>query len=96
MGAPSHPYHHSRRTKRYDLEDFPPDTGCAVSPKCVECPLPLCRYEVPGGIGELTRSPRDEDIRTLRQQGASVAELMERSGLSRRTVFRILAKSPTD
>ena len=94
MGAPSQPYHHSRRTKRYDFEDWPPDTGCAVSPRCVECPLPACRYEVLGGIGTVERLPRDAAIRALRRQGVQITELTASSGLSRRTVFRILAKQP--
>ena len=26
------------------------DDGCEVSPKCLECPLPLCRYDDPQGF----------------------------------------------
>ena len=26
-----------------------PDNGCEVSPSCLSCPLPLCRYDDPQG-----------------------------------------------
>jgi hypothetical protein len=25
------------------------DDGCEVSPSCLSCPLPLCKYDDPGG-----------------------------------------------
>ena len=28
-------------------ESHPPDTGCSVSPSCLCCPLPLCKYDDP-------------------------------------------------
>lgn len=26
------------------------DTGCEASPKCLECPLPICRYDEGGDV----------------------------------------------
>ena len=37
--------------KRYRVAEtgrLPEDTGCEVAPKCLECPLPQCRYDDPG------------------------------------------------
>ena len=30
------------------------DTGCSLSPRCLDCPLPRCRYDEPGGAREQT------------------------------------------
>lgn len=28
-----------------DPAELHPDVGCEVSPRCVECPLPICKYD---------------------------------------------------
>jgi hypothetical protein len=68
------------------------DDGCDVSPSCLTCPLPRCRYEQPGGLRVLFNEARDDDIIELRARGASAAELAGRFGVSRRTVFRVLER----
>jgi len=68
------------------------DTGCGAP--CVaslDCPWPRCRYDVPGGIRVLRNVPRDAGIREARARGESVALIGARYGVSRRTVFRVLA-----
>jgi hypothetical protein len=87
-----------RRATKVDLlEDLLPehmqyrDDGCEVSPTCLSCPLPACRYEVPGGLAALRRRPRDAQMLALHQRGTGVDRLCSQFGLSRRTVFRILA-----
>ena len=69
------------------------DTGCSVSPKCVLCSLPACRYETAGGLSALQRPSRDAEILELRRNGASIAALQSRFGLSKRTIFRIQEKA---
>ncbi len=66
------------------------DSGCDVSPNCLACPLPRCRYEEPGGLRALLNKTRDEQIVTQRATGVPVAEIATRFGVSRRTVFRVL------
>ncbi len=66
------------------------DNGCDVSPTCLACPLPRCRYEEPGGLRALLNKTRDEQIVGQRASGVPVAELAARFGVSRRTVFRVL------
>ncbi len=66
------------------------DDGCEVHPHCLSCPLPRCRYEEPGGLRALLNERRDREIVEQRLRGASVEELADRFGVSRRTVFRVL------
>ncbi len=66
------------------------DDGCDVSPSCLNCPLPRCRYEEPGGLRALLNKTRDKHIVAQRTAGVPVAELATRFGVSRRTVFRVL------
>lgn len=67
------------------------DDGCSVSPSCLDCPLPRCRYEEPGGLRALLNEHRDRQILDLRRRGVSVEELADRFGVSRRTVFRVIS-----
>jgi hypothetical protein len=92
------PGEHRRRPTKVDrLEDLLPehvqyrDLGCEVSATCLNCPLPVCRYEVPGGLAALQRGPRDAELLALHRGGASIEYLCREFGLSRRSVFRILA-----
>jgi len=68
------------------------DDGCDLYPSCLSCPLPRCRYDVPGGVRTLLNKERDHQIRVLREDaGMSVDEIAERFQVSRRTVFRALS-----
>ena len=65
------------------------DDGCEVSPSCLRCPLPQCKYDDPGFLTRLRREQRDKDVVGLLKQGASMRQAAEESGLTERTVFRI-------
>lgn len=86
-----------RPTKVDRMEDLLPeqmqyrDLGCEVSPACLECPLPVCRYEVRGGLPALQRRPRDAELLDAYRKGAGIDLLCRQFSLSRRSVFRILA-----
>ena len=86
-----------RRTKVDLIEDLLPehvqyqDSGCEVSPSCLSCPLPICRYDVRGGLAAIRRQPRDEELLALRRNGTGIDRLCRQFRLSRRSVFRILA-----
>ena len=66
------------------------DDGCEVAPKCLECPLPKCRYDVRGGARTMLNEVRDAEIARLRGEGWSPDDLAARYSVTRRTVFRIL------
>lgn len=71
-----------------------PDTGCNLAPRCLDCPLPRCRYDEPGGARRLLTETRDEEIvRRRATERLSINVLARRYGLSRRSVFRILRKA---
>ena len=67
------------------------DDGCEVSLTCQTCPLERCRYEEPKGLLTIRMRERNSQIIALRDEGASVDEIAERFGLTRRSVFRVLA-----
>jgi len=69
------------------------DTGCDLAPSCLRCPLARCRYDEPGGIRRLLAAPRDEAVLRRRAEGVAIEALAREFRLSRRTVFRILAKA---
>lgn len=72
------------------------DKGCDLFPSCLNCPLPRCRYEEPGGAAALMRSGRDASIiRMADVEGLSVDALAQMFGLSRRTIFRVLRAGRT-
>ncbi len=63
------------------------DDGCEISPRCLECPLPACRYDMPPKrAGALLR---EAELRRLLAEGLTADQAAERMGVSRRTVFRL-------
>ena len=70
------------------------DNGCDLSPSCLKCPLPRCRYDDPGWVLREQRSSRDVAILQMRaKQALTVEELAERFGVSTRTVHRAITRS---
>jgi transposase-like protein len=72
------------------------DTGCDVHPSCLTCPLVRCRYDEPGGVRRVLSDGRDRSIVALQRTGVGVDEIARRYGVSRRTVFRALARSRSE
>ena len=79
--------------------DLPPefchyqDEGCEVGRSCLQCSLPECVLDEPGGQRRWMKKQRDGEIVCLEQQGQSVKELARRFGLSTRTIQRALKKA---
>ena len=70
------------------------DDGCDISPTCLRCPLPKCRYDDPGWLGREAKAKRDSEVLALRQEeGLGPTELAKRFGLSRRTIHRIIREN---
>jgi len=68
------------------------DGGCSLSPTCLRCPLARCRYDEPGGARRMIKGSRDVAVQAFRDDGLAIDTLAQQFGLSRRTVFRILAR----
>lgn len=67
------------------------DDGCDLFAACLTCPLPHCRYDVPGGARAMLNRVRDQEIRRMRHDGGvAVDEIARHFRVSRRTVFRVL------
>lgn len=85
-----------RRRSRVEPDGLPEnqrfrDTGCEVSRKCLECPLPRCKHEDPT-YQYREQDERDAQIAELSAQGMSTALLTKRFGVSPRTVHRAVAR----
>lgn len=91
-GAVGHP----RKDLRLDIlpESYAyRDDGCEVSPSCLRCPLPLCKYDDPNRERREERDRRDEEIADARERERLTApELARRFGVSQRTVFRAIQR----
>jgi hypothetical protein len=68
------------------------DSGCSLHPSCLTCPLLRCRYDEPGGARRLLSGERDRSIRALQRDRVPINSIAARFGISRRTVFRVLAR----
>lgn len=73
------------------------DTGCDLYASCLRCPLAQCQFDVPKRARSRVRlDARDREIALLRERhGAPIAMLAQYYGITRRTVFHILARQRT-
>ena len=67
------------------------DEGCEFNPSCLNCPLPRCIEDEPGGRQRIRKQVRDDKIDDLRRNGKSIAEIAGEFGISKRSVYRALA-----
>lgn len=77
--------------------DLPPeychyqDVGCEFASSCLNCPLPLCVYDEPGGKRRLLKRRRAQEMaRLFTTEGKGLKELAEMFNVSQRTVQRAL------
>lgn len=89
-----------RRDTLPDGVDYP-DDGCDIAPSCLNCPLPVCKWDYPGVTGNNVkrawhRNIRTEAIRRDRAAGMMVKAIMQKHGVSQRTVMRALHDAPND
>jgi hypothetical protein len=64
------------------------DTGCTVAPRCLACPLQVCKYDDPRYFYSGQRAARDGEILRQRDRGRTAPEIAARLGISIRTVAR--------
>ena len=79
--------------------DLPPeycqylDEGCEFSAQCLNCRLPVCVYDEPGGKQRLLKRRRALEMARLhRQENKTVRNLASIFGVSVRTVQRALRR----
>lgn len=77
--------------------DLPPefcrylDEGCEFAESCLNCPLPVCIYEEPGGKRRLLKRLRAKEMaRLFTNEGKGIKELAQIYRVSQRTVQRAL------
>jgi len=83
-----------RKVRSDAFDSHAPDTGCEAAPRCLECPLPHCRYDGGRGIRRVRNEIRDRQIIELRAAGGlTMLEIARRFGISRRSAFRIIEEN---
>ncbi len=80
-------------TKSLPMFD-PKADGCEFSPSCFTCPLPQCKHDMePHEIQRIrTAAADDEMLRTMEEEGLTIAEVAEREGQYVKTIHRRLAR----
>ena len=70
-----------------------PDTGCAVFPNCLRCPLPHCKYDQAmfGTEAQYRRAQRSEQIVAMRDTGMERKTIARRFHVRRRTTSRAVS-----
>ena len=69
------------------------DTGCEASDSCLDCPLPMCRYDDPAWYNRNRRLARDfRIVQAMQQESLSVEETAIRFSITARTVFRVIQR----
>ncbi len=67
------------------------DTGCEVSPSCLNCPLPQCKYDDLIWYQRNRRLAKDfQVVTTMQREKLSVEAAAERFSVTVRTIFRIM------
>ncbi len=78
-----------------DLADYR-DEGCELFPACLDCPLPRCLEESQGGKKQFLKQRRDSEIRAYHDRGSGTALIARMTGVSQRTVQRIIGKKSNE
>ena len=81
-----------RPTTDADDDGYLPDTGCVVSPSCLTCPLPCCRYDDPRVYRAWKQSRVINAVEDGARKRLSVDEIAAGMGATRRTVQRWLVR----
>ncbi|KKL60649.1 hypothetical protein LCGC14_2203210 [marine sediment metagenome] len=64
------------------------ECGCEVSACCLDCPLPVCKFEFKQGMKTVSATLKSLRISHFLDEGRSMAWIMQVMGVSRRTVYR--------
>jgi hypothetical protein len=74
---------------RFDVSEWP-DNGCRLNPRCLECPLPVCKDDLGLDSRRYLNLDRNRRIREAAETGATLPEVAEKIGVSLTTVRRVM------
>ncbi len=80
-----------RATDAFDVSHLPPDRGCTVSPRCIVCPLPICKDELPKMTPRMIRVALE--TAALVNGGVPVAKVARQQCVSPQVVYYRLARA---
>lgn len=69
------------------------DTGCSIHPSCLTCPLERCVHDLKNGVRTLRINGRESQAIELRALNKTPSAIAAELGVSRRSVFRLLASA---
>lgn len=69
------------------------DTGCSLVPRCLDCPLLACRYDLPAKRAGAVL--REAALAALLTRGLTMDAAAAALGISRRTGFRLRRQAAT-
>lgn len=70
------------------------DDGCEVSPSCLNCAFPRCKYDDQGWMQRERRRRRDQAVLEARQRdGLTVRQIARRFDINERTIYHILSSN---
>ena len=72
------------------------DDGCEYSNSCLNCALPLCKYDDPILDNSKSKTNRNILIYSMKKTNLSNKKIAEILKISTRTVHRVLTKENTD
>jgi hypothetical protein len=68
--------------------------GCDYHPACLTCPFEVCRLDMdPAQLAKEARDARYLRVETLKRAGLSIDEIMQQTGMTRRSVYRAVRES---
>jgi len=82
----------SKRRIRNLVEGIYEDAGCPIHPKCLECPLPVCVYDMGAKQGTIGGYNFRATIYPIVKQATDANELAKLIDRDTREAFRILAQ----
>jgi len=68
------------------------DDGCDVHPRCLECPLSVCKHDNPRPYLVWRKQQKDKQMEVIIDQATSPTAAAEILGITERTVYRIKAR----
>ena len=75
------------------VDSYPPDEGCEVAPRCIACPLPICKYD------DMPSYRREKQVQTYKiiidlvRTGLTNQKVASHLGIAVRTVQRAKEKT---
>lgn len=73
------------------------DIGCNLAPSCLNCPLPICKYDRPKQDQGSEGKQKDlETLKIMRSEGLTKVQAAKRFGVTERTIYRILSRNPSE